>query len=34
VPPVTPTLQLSAVLELAGPGRRDGQLSAAVPAES
>ena len=34
VPPVTPTLQLSAVLELAGPGRRDGQLPAAVPAES
>ena len=34
VPPVTPALQLSAVLELAGPGRRDGQLPAAVPAES
>ena len=34
VPPVTPTLQLSAVLELAGPGRRDGRLPAAVPAES
>ncbi|HEY7104452.1 MAG TPA: diacylglycerol kinase family protein [Mycobacteriales bacterium] len=33
VPPPTPTLQLSAVLELAGPGRRDGQVSTAVPAE-
>jgi hypothetical protein len=34
VPSPTPTLQLSAVLELAGPGRRDGPLPAAVPAES
>jgi diacylglycerol kinase family enzyme len=33
VPPPSPTLQLSAVLELAGPGRRDGQVSAAAPAE-
>jgi diacylglycerol kinase family enzyme len=33
VPTPAPTLQLSAVLELAGPGRRDGQVAAAAPAE-
>ena len=33
VPPPTPTLQLSALLELAGPGRRDGRVSAPVPAK-
>jgi diacylglycerol kinase family enzyme len=33
VPPPTPTLQLSALLELAGPGRRDGRVAASVPAE-
>ncbi len=33
VPPPTPTLQLSALLELAGPGGRDGRVAAAVPAE-
>jgi diacylglycerol kinase family enzyme len=33
VPPPTPTLQLSALLELAGPGRRDGRVPAAVRAE-
>jgi diacylglycerol kinase family enzyme len=33
VPPPTPTLQLSALLELAGPGRRNGQVPATVPAE-
>jgi len=34
VPPPMPSLQLSALLELAGPGRRDGQVpAAATPAE-
>jgi diacylglycerol kinase family enzyme len=33
VPPPTPTLQLSALLALAVPGRRDGRVPAAVPAE-
>ena len=33
VPPPAPTLQVSALLELAGPGRRDGRVSAAVPAK-
>ena len=33
VPPPTPTLQLSALLALAVPGRRDGRIPAAVPAE-
>jgi diacylglycerol kinase family enzyme len=33
VPPPAPTLHLSALLELAGPGRRDGRVPAAVPAE-
>jgi diacylglycerol kinase family enzyme len=34
VPPPTPTLQVSALLELAGPGRRNGRASAAAaPAE-
>ena len=33
VPPPTPSLQLSALLELAAPGRRDRQLAGAVPAE-
>jgi diacylglycerol kinase family enzyme len=33
VPPPTPTLQLSALLELAGPGSRDGRAAATVPAE-
>jgi diacylglycerol kinase family enzyme len=33
VPPPTPTLQLSALLELAGPGRRDGRVPEAVRAE-
>ncbi len=32
VPPPTPTLQLSALLALAVPGRRDGRVPAAVPA--
>jgi diacylglycerol kinase family enzyme len=33
VPPPTPTLQLSALLALAVPGRRDGRVPASVPAE-
>ena len=34
VPPPTPTLQMSALLELAGPGRRDRRVPAApAPAE-
>jgi diacylglycerol kinase family enzyme len=33
VPPPTPTLQLSALLSLAAPGRRNGQVPAAVTAE-
>ena len=32
VPPPTPTLQMSALLALAVPGRRDGRVPAAVPA--
>jgi diacylglycerol kinase family enzyme len=33
VPPPMPTLQMSALLELAGPGRRDGRVAAGVPAD-